>query len=124
VPGLAPVRVEFQLLVMFVDSAKLSVTVQPVSAVVPLLVTDTSIWYEVAWLLVTVAAQLTPPLVLEELLELELLLEDELLEEELEELLELLDEELELLLDELEELLLELLRPKKRIASAALTGRL
>jgi hypothetical protein len=40
---LAPVRVTFQLLVMLVGSAKFSVTVQPLSAVVPLLVTDTSI---------------------------------------------------------------------------------
>jgi hypothetical protein len=54
---LAPVRVEFQLLVTLVGSAKFSVTVQLLSAVVPLLVTDTSIWYDVAWLLVTVAVQ-------------------------------------------------------------------
>jgi hypothetical protein len=40
---LAPVRVEFQLLVMLVGSAKFNVTVQLLSAVVPLLVTDTSI---------------------------------------------------------------------------------
>jgi len=54
---LVPVRVTFQLLVTLVGSAKLSVTVQAVSAVVPLLVTDTSTWYDVAWLLLTVAVQ-------------------------------------------------------------------
>jgi hypothetical protein len=45
---LAPVRVEFQLLVTFVGSAKFNVTVQLLGVVVPLLVTDTSTWYEAA----------------------------------------------------------------------------
>src|SRR5688572_5801568 len=91
---------------MFVDSAKVIVTVQPLGVVVPLFVTETSIWYEVAWLLETTPLQVIPPeLVVDEELEL---LEDELeLLEELEELDELLEEELEELLleDELEELL-------------------
>jgi hypothetical protein len=52
---LAPVRVTFQLLVTFVGSAKFSVTVQLLSAVVPLLVTDTSTWYDDDWLLLTTA---------------------------------------------------------------------
>jgi len=55
---LEPVRVVFQLLVTLVGSAKFSVTVQLLSAVVPVLVTDTSTWYDVAWLLLTVAVQL------------------------------------------------------------------
>ena len=52
---LPPDKVTFQLPLTFAGSAKPSVTVQPLIAVVPLLVTVTSTWYDVAWLLATVA---------------------------------------------------------------------
>jgi hypothetical protein len=99
--------VTFQLPVIVVVSGKFRVSVQLLGVVVPLLVTETSIWYELACRLVTAAVQVmpVPPLVLED--ELELLLEEPLLEE--------LDEELELLLEELDDELLddelELLEP-------------
>jgi hypothetical protein len=44
VPGLAPDAVTFQLLVSVTVSGKVSVTVQPLTCVVPLLVTVTSTW--------------------------------------------------------------------------------
>ena len=95
VPGLVPVRVEFQLPVTLVVSAKFSVTVQVVGVVVPLLWILTSIWYVDVPLLVITGVQVIPPL------EPPLLEEDELLEDEaplLEE--DELLEELELLLEE------------------------
>ena len=47
VPGLTPVRIAFHWVVIVTFSGKFSVTVQPLSAVVPLLVTDTSTWKKV-----------------------------------------------------------------------------
>jgi hypothetical protein len=47
VPGLAPERVTFQLLFTLTDSGKVSVTVQPLTCVVPLFVTVTSTWKKV-----------------------------------------------------------------------------
>jgi hypothetical protein len=44
VPGPVPVRVAFHRLVTATCSGKVKVTVQLLSAVVPLLVTDTSTW--------------------------------------------------------------------------------
>jgi hypothetical protein len=44
VPGLAPEAVTFQLLVRVTFSGKVTVTVQPFTCVVPLLVTLTSTW--------------------------------------------------------------------------------
>jgi hypothetical protein len=106
-----PDKVTFQLLFIVVGSAKFSFSVQPLGVVVPLLVTDTSIWYDAACSALTAAVQAMPPepvledelLDEDELLELEELLleddelelEDELFDDELLELLELLDEELE-----------------------------
>jgi hypothetical protein len=58
VPGLAPLRVTFHWLVIVTDCAKFSVTVQPLSAVVPVLVTDTSTWKFPPWTLAGVAVQL------------------------------------------------------------------
>jgi hypothetical protein len=59
VPGLVPVRVPtFHWLVMATCSGKVKVTVQPVSAVVPVLVTLTSSWKDVPPVLEAVAVQL------------------------------------------------------------------
>jgi hypothetical protein len=58
VPGLAPVRVTFHWLVTVTDCAKFSVTVQLLSAVVPVLVTDTSTWKLPPWTLAGAAVQL------------------------------------------------------------------
>jgi hypothetical protein len=58
VPGLAPVRVAFHWLVTVTVCAKFSVTVQLLSAVVPVLVTDTSTWKKPPCVLEGVAVQL------------------------------------------------------------------
>jgi hypothetical protein len=58
VPGLVPLRVTFHWLVTVTDCAKFSVTVQPLSAVVPVLVTDTYTWKLPPWTLAGVAVQL------------------------------------------------------------------
>jgi hypothetical protein len=58
VPGLVPVRVEFHWPVTVTDSGKVSVTVQALSAVVPVLVTETSTWKKVPPVLDGVAVQL------------------------------------------------------------------
>jgi hypothetical protein len=58
VPGLAPVRLlTFHWLVTVTCSGKFSVTVQLLSAVVPVLVTDTSTWKFVPCVLEGVAVQ-------------------------------------------------------------------
>jgi hypothetical protein len=59
VPGLAPVRLlTFHWLVTVTCSGKFSVTVQPESAVAPVLVTLTSTWKNVPAVLDGVAVQL------------------------------------------------------------------
>jgi hypothetical protein len=57
VPGLVPLRVAFHCVVIVTCSGKFSVTVQPVRAVVPLLVTETSTWKKVPPVLDGVAVQ-------------------------------------------------------------------
>ena len=57
VPGLAPLRLTFHWLVTVTCSGKFSVTVQPLRAVVPLLVTETSTWKKVPPVFEGVAVQ-------------------------------------------------------------------
>jgi hypothetical protein len=57
VPGLVPVRVTFHWVVAVTCSGKFNVTVQPLNAVVPLLVTLTSTWKNVPPVLEGVAVQ-------------------------------------------------------------------
>jgi hypothetical protein len=57
-PGLVPVRVTFHWLVTVTCSGKFSVTVQPLSAVVPLFLTLTSTWKKVPPVFEGVAVQL------------------------------------------------------------------
>ena len=57
-PGLAPARVAFHWVVTVTCSGKFNVTVQPLNAVLPVLVTDTSTWKKVPPVLDGVAVQL------------------------------------------------------------------